>query len=90
MKNKNISEVTNILIKLHNTTLGKINIYHSYIIYIIKNKTNHIENSLSQYGLIDLINATTILLDAFMGVDYYIQREVEKCLTLLHVELKSI
>ena len=88
--NKNILHIGAKLDSLYNKIFGDANKYLISMVWIIKNKTNLIGlrsyKAATQYELMDLYNATNILLNVAKNIDYYIYREARECLILLEFE----
>lgn len=91
MINKNISYIGSKLDNLYNDMCGERNTHLISIVWIIKNKTNSIGirtyYPITKNELIDLFNATGILLDVAENIAYYLYKEVKECLFLFQCEL---
>jgi len=80
-------EIVKILNPLYQHTYGKIDINLSTMIYIIKKRAYIL--GIKRYELIqtsqilNLFTAMSILLNEVYQVNYYLYREINKCLTLI-------
>lgn len=86
-------EIVKILNPLYKHTYGKIDINISTMIYIIKKRAYILgvkKSELIQTSqILDLFTAMSILLDEVHLVNYYLYREINKCLTLIDYFLKT-
>ena len=91
MINKNISSIGTKLDGIYNDMFREPNIYIVSIVWIIKNKANLLGMRtccpITKNELMDLLNATSILLEVTENIAYYIYPDVKECLFLLECEL---
>jgi hypothetical protein len=84
-------EILKILNPLYKHTYGRIDINISTMIYIIKKRAYTLKLKRFEFiqisQILDLFTAMNILLDEVYLVDYYIYREINKCLTLVNTFL---
>ena len=84
-------EILKILNPLYKHTYGRIDINISIMIYIIKKRAYTLKLKRFEFiqisQILDLFTAMNILLDEVYLVDYYIYREINKCLTLVNTFL---
>lgn len=88
MKSIKMLEIVKILNPLYKHSYGTVDINISTMIYIIKKRTYLLGVKRFEFikisQILDLFTAMNILLDEVYLVDYYIYREINKCLTLLN------
>ena len=93
MTNSNILKFGRKLDVLYSKVRCNANKYLISMIWIIKNKANligmRLYKTITLHELIDLSNATSILLNTANQIDYYIYREVIICLFILENEFSG-
>ena len=93
MRDDNILKAKSILESLYETTLCRIDINITKMIFLIKNRTHQLSSRDSNFiltsSLIDLCIATDILLNEVEGCNYMVFREVRRCLSFFKKELDS-